>query len=176
MRTRYNLLRWDTAVHSFPALPRDVPIRPAFDLGTPHNLRAEDALPISRWAAWFPSSSPSCGVLDAPSLVLGSLQNHRGGDRAILMHIQGSGLGLPSSSKCASGHSAQNMFPKPRVFSSLEFKPPGSAHGGPDTGPGVRSKEKQNSHSAGGGGWGAELKTRTVHSRTRGTCSKTSGF
>lgn len=53
----------------FPALPRDVPTRPAFDLGTPHNLYAEETLLIAHWTAGFPSPSPSCGVLDAPSLL-----------------------------------------------------------------------------------------------------------
>ena len=53
----------------FPVLPRDVPTRPAFDLGTPHNLYAEGTLRIAQWAAGFPSPSPTCGVLDVPSLV-----------------------------------------------------------------------------------------------------------
>lgn len=100
----------------FPALPRDVPTRPA-RLG-------DSAQPVCRgdlahrsldgWVS-FPLSklwSAGCSVT-----TLGSLQNHRVDDRsfftrAILTHMQASGLGLPSSPNCASGHSAPEHVPE----------------------------------------------------------------
>lgn len=44
-------------------------IKPAFDLGTLCNWYAEGTLRIAQSSVGFPSSSPSCEVLDAPSLV-----------------------------------------------------------------------------------------------------------
>lgn len=53
----------------FPALPRDVLIKPSFDLETRCNLYAEGTLRIAQSAVGFPSSSPRYGVLDTPSQV-----------------------------------------------------------------------------------------------------------
>lgn len=85
-----------------------------------------------------------------PVTSLGSLQNLQGDKsllaRAILMYIQPGGLGLPSSLKCGSEHSTQSPSRNLMSFLFFLFKPPASAHDGPDTGPGVRSKEKQSAH------------------------------
>lgn len=99
----------------FPALPRDRQTRPAFDLETPRNLYAAGrGHRAHRSAGCLVSFLLFCKLCRAecPVTSLGSLQNQRGDEslleRSILMHIQPGGLGLLSSPKCASGHSAQN--------------------------------------------------------------------
>lgn len=127
----------------FPALLRDVPTRPVFDLGTPHNLYAEGTLLIAQWTAGFPSPSPSCGVLDSPSLLwvlCKAIEKMTGASlRELFLRTCKPVLPVPS---VLLDTVPQSTFPKPRVLSSLELKTTASAHGGPDTEPGVKSKEK----------------------------------